>query len=116
MNTRPFDRNILIDSLGGDIELYGEIVRLFLAHYPSEIESLQNSLALADASTLHRTAHSLKGAISNFAAPRATLAARTLEHAVKNGMGDNAAELVAETIAAVTELGEAMQADLHSPN
>ena len=32
----PFDRNALIESLGGDLELYGEIVRLFLSHYPSD--------------------------------------------------------------------------------
>lgn len=108
----PFDRNALIDSLGGDLELYGEIVRLFLSHYPHEIEALQRDLASGDAERLHRTAHSLKGAISNFAAPRATAAARTLEMALKGGMAENASELVAETVDAVNELGEAMRADL----
>lgn len=108
----PFDRNALIESLGGDLELYGEIVRLFLSHYPSELDTLQRDLDSGDAEKLHRTAHSLKGAISNFSAPRATAAARTLEMAVKNGMADNAAELVAETIVAVNELGAAMRADL----
>lgn len=111
----PFDRSALIDSLGGDLELYGEIVRLFLSHYPSELESLERDLASGDAERLHRTAHSLKGAISNFSAPRATAAARTLEMALKNGMAPNAAELVAETVAAVYELGDAMQADLEQP-
>ena len=108
----PFDRNALIESLGGDLELYGEIVRLFLSHYPSELDTLQRDLDSGDAEKLHRTAHSLKGAISNFSAPRATAAARTLEMAVKTGMADNAAELVAETIVAVNELGAAMRADL----
>jgi two-component system, sensor histidine kinase and response regulator len=114
MNTfaAPFDRNALIDSLGGDLELYGEIVRLFLSHYPSELEALQRNLAAGDAESLHRTAHSLKGAISNFAAPRATAAARTLEQALKGGMADNAATLVDETIIAVHELGDAMRTDL----
>jgi CheY-like chemotaxis protein/anti-sigma regulatory factor (Ser/Thr protein kinase) len=108
----PFDRSALIDSLGGDIELYGEIVRLFLSHYPSELAALQQELDSGNAEKLHRTAHSLKGAISNFSAPRATAAARSLEMALKNGMAENAAELVAETVAAVIELGEAMSADL----
>ena len=108
----PFDRSALIDSLGGDLELYGEIVRLFLSHYPSELATLQQELDSGNAEKLHRTAHSLKGAISNFSAPRATAAARSLEMALKNGMADNAAELVAETVAAVVELGEAMSADL----
>jgi two-component system, sensor histidine kinase and response regulator len=108
----PFDRSVLINSLGGDIELYGEIVRLFLSHYPGELEALERALSAGDTEKLQRTAHSLKGAISNFAAPRATTAARTLELTLKSGMADNAAELVAETLAAVHELGEAMRADL----
>lgn len=108
----PFDRSALIESLGGDLELYGEIVRLFLSHYPSELDALRNALAAGEAETLHRTAHSLKGAISNFSAPRATEAARTLEMALKTGMAENAADLVAETAAAVEELGAAMRADL----
>lgn len=108
-----FDRSALIESLGGDLELYGEIVRLFLSHYPHELETLQNALAEDNAEKLHRVAHSLKGAISNFSAPRATAAARTLELALKSGaMADNAAELVAETVAAVQELGQTMRADL----
>lgn len=114
MNTAPFDRSALIDSLGGDLELYGEIVRLFLSHYPQELESLQSSLAAGDATHLHRTAHSLKGAISNFSAPRATDATRALEHAVKGGMVDHAGALVEEAVAAVRELAEAMLADLEA--
>jgi CheY-like chemotaxis protein len=111
----PFDRSALIDSLGGDLELYGEIVRLFLSHYPSELDALQRDLDSGDAVRLHRTAHSLKGAISNFSAPRATAAARALEMALKGGMADNAAELVAELMDAVNELGAAMHADLEQP-
>ncbi|HWV18595.1 MAG TPA: response regulator [Rhodocyclaceae bacterium] len=108
----PFDRHALIDSLGGDLELYGEIVRLFLSHYPHELDNLQHALAAGDAEKLHRIAHSLKGAISNFAAPRATAAARTLEMSLKGGMPDHAAILVEDTLAAVRELGDAMRADL----
>ncbi|MDE2600261.1 MAG: response regulator [Rhodocyclaceae bacterium] len=107
-----FDRRALIESLGGDMELYGEIVRLFLSHYPQELDNLQHALAADDAEKLHRIAHSLKGAISNFSAPRATAAARTLEMALKGGMVDNAAELVQETVVAVRDLGEAMRVDL----
>lgn len=108
----PFDRNALIDSLGGDLELYGEIVRLFLSHYASEIDGLHAALAAADADRLHRTAHSLKGAVSNFSAPHATEAARQLEQAVKGGLSDNSAALVAATVAAVEELVAALRADL----
>ena len=108
----PFDRHALIDSLGGDLELYGEIVRLFLSHYPHELDNLQHALAAGDTEKLHRIAHSLKGAISNFAAPRATAAARTLEMSLKGGMPEHAAVLVEDTLAAVRELGDAMRADL----
>ncbi|HTJ97612.1 MAG TPA: response regulator, partial [Rhodocyclaceae bacterium] len=110
--TAPFDRSALIDSLGGDLELYAEIVRLFLSHYPGEIETLQRELEAGNAEALHRTAHSLKGAISNFAAPRATEAARILEQALKSGIAENTKVLVGNAIAAIQELSAALRADL----
>ncbi|MBX9849577.1 MAG: Hpt domain-containing protein [Rhodocyclaceae bacterium] len=112
MSAAPFDRSVLIDGLGGDLELYAEIVQLFLGHYPGELDILRAALASGDAVKLHRTAHSLKGAISNFSAPRATEAARALEFAAKGGMSDNAAHLVDELIIAVEALGQAMRADI----
>ena len=108
----PFDRRTLIDNLGGDLELYGEIARIFLDHYPLELDNLQHALTAGDAGKMHRIAHSLKGAISNFSAPRATAAARNLEMSLKDGMCEQAAALVEETLIAVRELGDAMRADL----
>ncbi len=115
MSTVPFDRSILIESLGNDHDLYVEIVNLFLGHYPGELETLRTALAAGDAVKLHRTAHSLKGAISNFSAPRATEAARTLEFSAKGGMGDTTSQLVSDVIDAVEALAEAMRSDI-SPN
>lgn len=108
----PFDRATLVESLGGDLELYAEIVQLFLNHCPSEIEALRRELAAGNADQLHRTAHSLKGAVSNFSAPRATEAARALELTTKAGLATNTPDLVEELIAAVEELVAALHKDL----
>ncbi len=107
----PYDRAVLLESLGDDSELYAEIVKLFLNHYPNEIDALQRELAAGNAVNLHRTAHSIKGAVSNFAATRATEAARVLEHTMKSGLAPNTDELVSEVIEALEELVAALKHD-----
>lgn len=113
---RVFDRNTILDGLGGDLELYGEIARLFLAHYQEELDALRKALAAGNAQALHHAAHSLKGAVSNFAAPHAVETARATEfaHKADDQLADNAAALVAATIDAVETLAAAMRADLEA--
>jgi len=113
---RIFNRDTVLEGLGGDLELYGEIARLFLAHYPEELDALREALAAGDAHALHHAAHSLKGAVSNFAAPHAVETARATEfaHKADDKLADNAAALVTATIDAVEALATAMRADLEA--
>lgn len=116
-DTHPiFDRDTVLEGLGGDLELYGEIARLFLAHYTEELNALREALADGNAQALHHAAHSLKGAVSNFAAPQAVEAARATEfaHKMDDELAGNAATLVAATIDAVEALATAMRADLEA--
>lgn len=106
-----FDRTAVMDGLGGDLELYHEIVRLFLNHYPSEIEALNKALGESSYERLQGVAHSVKGATSNFATKRANEAARNLEQAMKAGAAEEAPKLTHELIAALEELGGALKAD-----
>lgn len=112
MATPVFDRSALMESLGEDEELYKEIVQLFLEHHGNEIENLKRELAAQSAPNLQRVGHSIKGSVSNFAAERATNAARELEQTMKQGWAPNTAQLVDEVIAAVSELAEALKADI----
>lgn len=74
-----WDRQELLTRVEGDTDLLQELLRLFLADYPSRLEELRGALARADSTALTQTAHALKGALSNISAPTATAAALRIE-------------------------------------
>ena len=65
--------------VGGDAELLREIAVLFLEDYPRVLDELRNAIARQDFRTVERTAHGLKGSVSNFGAAAAVEAARAIE-------------------------------------
>ncbi len=73
------DRELALSRVGGDVELLKEIADLFLEEYPKVLDELRTAIARGDAKDLERTAHGLKGSVSNFGARTAVEAARTLE-------------------------------------
>ena len=74
------DREVALSRVGGDTELLAEIARLFLDDYPKLLEELKAGAARGDAKTVERTAHGLKGSVSNFGARAAVEAALALEN------------------------------------
>ena len=64
----PIDRELALSRVGGDTELLREIACLFLEDYPKVMAELRDAAARGDASGVERTAHSLKGSVSNFGA------------------------------------------------
>ena len=73
------DRATLMERLDGDAGLLAEMVALFLHDYPRLLAAMHEAVARGDAKSLERAAHTLKGAVSTFAASRATAAALRLE-------------------------------------
>ncbi len=75
----PLDRALAMSRVGGDAELLREIAVLFLEDYPRVLDELRNAIARQDFRTVERTAHGLKGSVSNFGAAAAVEAARAIE-------------------------------------
>ena len=65
--------------VGGDMELLAEMTELFIEDYPRLLSEIQNSIKRHDSTALEYNAHTLKGAIGNFAAASAVEAAFRLE-------------------------------------
>ncbi|PYU10577.1 MAG: hypothetical protein DMG29_17240 [Acidobacteria bacterium] len=78
-SAETLDRATLMERLEGDAGLLAEMVGLFLQDYPRLLAAMREAVARGDAKSLERAAHTLKGAVSNFAAPAATAAALRLE-------------------------------------
>lgn len=74
-----FDKNLALARVGGDSELLKEIAQLFLEDYPKSLDELRAAFAAGDAKRIERTAHGLKGSVSNFGARTAVEAAYRLE-------------------------------------
>ena len=68
-----------LERVGGDRELLGEIAALFLEDAPDLLRRMREALSKGDAYRLERSAHALKGSVSNFGAKRVYDAALALE-------------------------------------
>ena len=90
-----------------DKEIINELIIMFVDEYDDRISNLQKNIDQGDFVTLAFNAHSYKGVIANYMAPRAVDAAGKLEEAAKihseevipeifNGLKGATAELLAE--------------------
>ncbi len=78
-----FDKTALLERLGDDEEIYTEVIQLFLADIPLEIEMLQEAFANNDTTLAKRQAHTIKGAAGNVGALALQEAAQQMENADK---------------------------------
>ena len=74
-----FDREAALARVGGDLELLQEIAGLFLEDEPNMVAAIEQAAAASDAKGLERSAHTLKGCVSNFGAQHCFDAALHLE-------------------------------------
>ena len=93
---RVLDLAGTLENLGGDPELYQEILDFFLEIVPQQLDDLQAVLEAGDLAAVDLQAHSMKGGAANVGAVRMTAVARELENLAKNGSLDGAAGLVAQ--------------------
>jgi CheY-like chemotaxis protein len=83
--TEVFDEARLLERVGGDRQALRELVELFLDDAPQLLARIHEAIDDKDAGTLHAAAHTLKGAVSNFAAAAATEAAARLQRTGESG-------------------------------
>jgi len=79
------DRMAILERLDGSQELLAELIQLFLEEAPQLIQTMRGALQQGDMQVLARTAHSMKGAASNFLAYGTSSAALQLEKDANNG-------------------------------
>ena len=83
--TDLFNRESLLERLGGDTGLLGEVFELFLEDGPRMVRVVREASERGDASSLERAAHSLKGALLNLSADPVAELARVLEERGRSG-------------------------------
>jgi signal transduction histidine kinase/DNA-binding response OmpR family regulator/HPt (histidine-containing phosphotransfer) domain-containing protein len=80
-----WDEEEILAVVGGDREMLGSLVGLFLADLPRWLAEMEQALAQGEAMRLSQTAHALKGASANLRAEALCQAARRLEGLAKAG-------------------------------
>ena len=99
---RPLDEERLMKTVGGDLELLAEIVRIFLEDQPQMSERLNDALRKGDPERVWRAAHAIKGSVGNFAAgPASSLAGELEEVAQKQDLAE--ARRLADSLAREVE-------------
>ena len=79
------DWDAAVARLGGDRALLDELIQVFLGEAPKLRERIREAVEHRDAPQLRLASHTLKGAVSNFAAKNAFEAALRLETLAQNG-------------------------------
>jgi HPt (histidine-containing phosphotransfer) domain-containing protein len=80
----------------GDGEFLRELIAIYLADTPKQIEQLEAALTGQDAAVVTRAAHTIKGSSGNFGAEEFARLAKDIEAAGKAGNLPAAAALVPE--------------------
>ncbi|MDX2152612.1 MAG: response regulator [Bryobacteraceae bacterium] len=102
--TRAVDKQLALERVGGDEELFREVARLFLDEYPQLLERVRRALATGDARELEHSAHSLKGSVANFGAKQVVESAFALERLGRSGSTEGAGSLLATLEQSLTVL------------
>jgi two-component system, sensor histidine kinase and response regulator len=102
--------DLLLAHFDNDPEFARRVAEAFLQSTPALLDEIRASIAAADAARLAASAHTLKGAVSNFPAKRAFEVAARLEQIGRAGTTEDAAAQFAELSGELALLRPALEA------
>lgn len=103
-DARVFDAGAMLANIGGDAELFDQLIRLFLDRHSVMMKEIESAIGQGDAVALERAAHSLKGTAGNLCAPDVVLLASQLEASGRLGTLTEAPGLLVRLDRTVQEL------------
>lgn len=104
-----FDYAGVMGRLEQDDELFRELLQVFREEYPKLDMALELAVSTQDTAQVTLHSHSLKGALGNVGAERASEAAKLLEFSSRQGEGAQYLELLSALRAEVGKYLEAVQ-------
>jgi CheY-like chemotaxis protein/HPt (histidine-containing phosphotransfer) domain-containing protein len=102
------DRDAAIRRLGGNEQLFNELVRFFDEDTPGLLEEIRSGIEIGDFERVTRSAHSLKGLAANFDATDATNAATRLLEIGRSRLDEEAAVALTELEREISRLHAAL--------
>ncbi|MDA8563685.1 Hpt domain-containing protein [Mariniblastus sp.] len=109
----PADHLVDLDGalrrLGGDRQLFNEFITIFLEDSPTLLEEIRSGLGSNDSAIVEKSAHSLKGLMSNFGAKQCVELALKIELAGRAGSVDDCGSAFTGLEAAHRQLTEELK-------
>ncbi len=110
---QPFDRQKFMANFQGMEDLAAEVIKSFLPTLPGLTSAIDDAVCSNNAEKLERSAHALKGAVSNFFAEPSTLLAWNLEQMGHARTTMNADKVFLELKTELVRLHSALEALLN---
>jgi two-component system sensor histidine kinase/response regulator len=110
----PFDLDATLDLVAGDLEVYGDLVDLFVESAPLWLSDIRTAATEGDFDVLERTAHTLKGSASSFGAEATARNALLIETNARERVESNYDPLVEELEVSVDSLSRVLRASIHN--
>lgn len=95
-STKIFDRKALLERLCDDEDLLAEVMDVFLADTPNQIQTLKEAHLKGDQAKIVHQGHTIKGSSSNVSALRMRQIAHEIEQAGKSGEMESISSLLGE--------------------
>ena len=103
-----FDREEMLERLGGDVELLHDVLEVFLEECPKMMDEVTAAISGADADAVRRAAHSMKGALLNISANAAAEEAKALEQLGADARLDESSSVLRRLQTEVDRLQQAL--------
>ena len=110
----PFDREEMLERLGGDTELMTDVLGVFLEECPRMMQEIRAAVDQGDPLSVRRAAHSIKGALLNISAAPAAAEATQLERLGNEERLDETAEVLGHLQVEIERLELALAAQTAS--
>ena len=94
--------------LGGDEELFQELMSYFIQDAPGLLEDIQVGVTVGNAESIRRAAHSLRGLAANFDAEQAIIIAASIEQIATKGDLEMVPEAFAHLQVEIQSLGDVL--------
>lgn len=104
-----FDANKMLSNIGGDVDLFNQLIRLFLDRHGSMLLDIETAVGQRDNIALERAAHSMKGTAGNLCAPDVVLLAGQLEAVGRLGTIEEAPTLFDQLTRKVQQLVDVLK-------
>jgi CheY-like chemotaxis protein len=113
-NELPYDKPLALDYVGGDKDMFGELVAIFLAESPGALARVHEAVSSGDPEAIIEAAHALKGSMGILAANDAVAAAQGVETLGQSGDLQGIQEATAALSVEVQRLTYALEREINA--